>query len=372
MSGNQDTEGKNNWLMKVTVTKSLNVRVGRPSVNAPIYQNLAPGSELEVDGTLYKGDSYDGIDTWLKDAAGNYYWSGGVESAGTQTGFQAPEKTQPTDPVDYRKYIKVQGPMPGENGAQIRIAVLDTGLNVTHMDIKRSNIFLGEIHNSWAEIEDHNGHGTSICGLLCADSHTGNGITGLVPSASLSIFKVLNDDLSVNVGKIADAIRSIVLAGNYDLINMSFNVTEQDYNTIQFDLETLSNDGTIMVAAAGNGEFLATRSFYPAISSSVISAGTIDDNSLQLFKSNGFYKSVDFFFLNEKLKSLSYNSNGYSTIGACSAYTAIVTGLVARLVSSAPPKSERFGFIASQLNSLASPFGNIDNLTPGCLYKTLK
>jgi len=358
--------------MKVTVTKSLNVRVGRPSVNAPSYQYLAPGSELEVDGTLYKGDPYDGIDTWLKDAAGNYYWSGGVESADAQTGLQAQENIQQTDPVDYRKYIKVQGPMPGENGAQIRIAVLDTGLNVTHTDIKRSNIFFGGIHNSWAEIEDHNGHGTSICGLLCAESHTENGITGLVPSALLSIFKVLNDDLSVNVGKIADALRSIVVDGNYDLVNMSFNVTEQDYNTFHPDLETLYNNGTIMVAAAGNGEFLATRSFYPAISSSVISVGTIDDNSLQLFKANGFYKSVDFFFLNEKLKSLSYNSNGYSTIGACSAFTAITTGLVARLLSSAPSKSERFGFIASQLNSLASPFGNIDNLTPGCLYKTLK
>ena len=65
--------------MKITVTKFLNVRVGKPSLNAPCYQYLAPGSELQTDGNLYKGDSYDGIDTWMKDNAGNYYWSGGVE-----------------------------------------------------------------------------------------------------------------------------------------------------------------------------------------------------------------------------------------------------------------------------------------------------
>jgi len=44
--------------MKVTVTKYLNVRVGKPSVNAPCYQYLAPGSELEMHGNLYKGDSF--------------------------------------------------------------------------------------------------------------------------------------------------------------------------------------------------------------------------------------------------------------------------------------------------------------------------
>ena len=65
--------------MKVTVTKYLNVRVGKPSVNAPCYQYLAPGSILDVDGNIYKGDVFDGINTWLKDDSGNYYWVGGLD-----------------------------------------------------------------------------------------------------------------------------------------------------------------------------------------------------------------------------------------------------------------------------------------------------
>ena len=71
--------------MKVTVKVFLNVRVGKPSVNAPCYQYLAPGTELEVDGNLYPGDKFEGIDTWLKDEAGNYYWSGGVNYNPIQT-----------------------------------------------------------------------------------------------------------------------------------------------------------------------------------------------------------------------------------------------------------------------------------------------
>ena len=66
--------------MKVLVKHFLNVRAGKPSVNAPCYQYLAPGSEVEVDGKLYKGDQFEGINTWLKDDVDNYYWSGGVEN----------------------------------------------------------------------------------------------------------------------------------------------------------------------------------------------------------------------------------------------------------------------------------------------------
>ena len=58
--------------MKVTVTKYLNVRVGKASVNAPSYQYLAPGTILEVEDKTYKGDKYEDKDDWLKDAAGNY------------------------------------------------------------------------------------------------------------------------------------------------------------------------------------------------------------------------------------------------------------------------------------------------------------
>ena len=60
--------------MKLIVKdKYLNVRVGRPSINAPCSQYIAPGSEIEVDGLLYKGDPYESIDTWFKDEF--YKWA---------------------------------------------------------------------------------------------------------------------------------------------------------------------------------------------------------------------------------------------------------------------------------------------------------
>ena len=70
--------------MKLTVKVNLNVRVGKPSVNAPCYTYITPGSTLEVDENPYPGDMYDGNDTWYKDDAGNYYWSGGFDNINSQ------------------------------------------------------------------------------------------------------------------------------------------------------------------------------------------------------------------------------------------------------------------------------------------------
>lgn len=66
--------------MKVAVKYYLNVRIGRPSVNAPCQQYLIPGNEIEVDGKLYDGDQFEGTYKWMKDEAGNYYWAGGLIS----------------------------------------------------------------------------------------------------------------------------------------------------------------------------------------------------------------------------------------------------------------------------------------------------
>src|ERR1700744_3156237 len=71
--------------MQVTVKDNeLNVRVGKPSLNAPCNTFLTPGTVIDVDGQLYTGDFYNGINTWLKDSNNNYYWSGGVNDNADQ------------------------------------------------------------------------------------------------------------------------------------------------------------------------------------------------------------------------------------------------------------------------------------------------
>lgn len=80
--------------MDVTVTKYLNVRIGQPSVNAPIHSYLQPGDKLEVDGKQYRGDVYDGNNYWYRDAAGNYYWSGAISAPDVALGEAFSTKTK--------------------------------------------------------------------------------------------------------------------------------------------------------------------------------------------------------------------------------------------------------------------------------------
>src|SRR6186713_2671560 len=100
--------------MKVTVKDNfLNVRIGRPSVNAECHQFLAPGSVIDVDGKLYPGDRFHGIDTWYKDAAGNYYWSGGVGSGDVK--------------FNYNTLLGLPDPICATKGDGVVVAIIDSG-----------------------------------------------------------------------------------------------------------------------------------------------------------------------------------------------------------------------------------------------------
>ena len=122
--------------MKVTVKDYLNVRVGKPSLNAPNFQYLAPGSILEVDGTLYPGDKFEGIDTWYKDEAGNYYWSGGVEKKVEDKKTTESNLVAQIEKIDYRELIKLKNPLANGFGEGVKVAVLDSGIYSNHPDLK--------------------------------------------------------------------------------------------------------------------------------------------------------------------------------------------------------------------------------------------
>lgn len=66
--------------MKGTVIKYLNARKGNPGVNAPVTGILSPGTIIELNANLFRGDCIDGNADWYADFAGNFYWSGGISS----------------------------------------------------------------------------------------------------------------------------------------------------------------------------------------------------------------------------------------------------------------------------------------------------
>lgn len=161
------------------------------------------------------------------------------------------------------------------------IAVIDSGIDISHPDLK-DNIWLNqkEINNNKKDddkngfIDDINGwdfvtntpdpspkfssgwteagvsHGTMIAGIIAARGNNEEGIAGVTWRAKIMALRVLNDK---GEGKISDVIRAIDYATNNgaDIINLSF-VNFNYSEAVQEAIRRAHSAGVMVVAAAGN------------------------------------------------------------------------------------------------------------------------
>ena len=152
------------------------------------------------------------------------------------------------------------------------IAILDTGVDITHPDLK-DNIWQNtqEVEGEMAydddgngivddkygwnfvedyyDLTDYNGHGTHVAGIAAASDNS-IGVIGANPLALIMPVKVMGDKGTADIATIC---RGIIYAAENgaDIINMSFGhigwITETEINAIQKAYQT-----TVLVASAGN------------------------------------------------------------------------------------------------------------------------
>jgi len=259
--------------MKVTITKYLNVRVGKPSVNAPCYQYLAPGSELEVDGHLYPGDKFEGIETWMKDDAGNYYWSGGIEKVHLYSSV--------IQNISDKWWIKdYQIPdiwKMGLMGKGIKIAILDTGISYPHPALDLDPQLFYDASKSPSGVKDNFGHGTHCAGIIKAANNISS-IIGIAYEAILYVGKVTNDDFGDKIEYLVDGI-IWAISQSVDIISISKGDPFGGNGKLEQVINEANRAGILIVAAAGNKEqgFPDDHIYYPARYSATLSVGGVDD-----------------------------------------------------------------------------------------------
>ena len=161
-------------------------------------------------------------------------------------------------------------------GKEIKVAILDTGIDANHSDLKVSGgvSFIGGNFS-----KDPVGHGTMVAGVLASKAN-GFGIIGVAPDVKIYSVQVMDAD-GGNLSSILNGINWSI-KNNMDVISMSFG---SDTNSQIFELALAEayNAGIVLVAAAGNeGEII-----YPAKYTSVIAAGNIDENDLVPFGASG-------------------------------------------------------------------------------------
>jgi subtilisin family serine protease len=341
--------------MKVTVTKYLNVRVGKPSVNAPCYQYLAPGSELEVDGKFYKGDNYEGIDTWMKDEAGNYYWSGGVVDLVIP---ESHNKIQPEINLNMKQSFSWFKNLDIENiwnkydeyGENVTIAVLDSGYDTSNNDLSPGVIGVKALNSPLKEqiidlksslINDTYGHGT-FCASIIGARNTGKYNIGIAPKSKLLIGKLSeNSELDAYTGLdlIIDGIEWAINSGA-EIISISFGKfayqlpPEDNYLLkIQNRFSSIIQDKKVLIfSLSGNNppSKILERENYPASLDGCISVGA--SNKKQLDKITSLSSRTVIHAQGVDVESYDLNSTIKIDSGT-SMSTPIVAGVAALAVS---------------------------------------
>ena len=195
---------------------------------------------------------------------------------------------------------------------QVRIAVIDTGIDYTHPDLKRNmwvnsaelngkkgvdddgNGYVDDVYgydfaNNDADPMDGNGHGTHCAGTIGAVHNDGVGVAGVMDQVTLVPIKFLDDSGS---GSLDAAIQSIDYATkmNVDLMSNSWGGGGRS-EALNEAIKRAADKGIIFTAAAGNSSSNNDSSeSYPANydQPNVISVAALTaQNSLASFSSYG-------------------------------------------------------------------------------------
>lgn len=137
---------------------------------------------------------------------------------------------------------------------EIKVAVLDTGIDYTHVDLKNrvlTDLGYNFVDNS-KNIMDDNGHGTHVSGIIAAEANNNQGITGIAGELDVKLIpvKVLDKDGIGEAEKIAQGIRYAADNGA-DIINLSFGTIDESEEIISA-LKYAKEKGIFIVAASGN------------------------------------------------------------------------------------------------------------------------
>ncbi|WP_191691016.1 S8 family peptidase [Sporosarcina gallistercoris] len=163
-------------------------------------------------------------------------------------------------------------------GAGVKVAILDSGIDVTHRDLKVKGGFCSLSFDCAPDVPytDDNGHGTHVAGIVAALKNN-TGIVGLAPAVDLYSVKAMNAFGSGSTESLVSGIEW-ALKNKMDIINMSITTDDNDV-ALRTALQTAYNKGILIVASVGNnGETTNKAVLYPARYSSVIGVGAVKND----------------------------------------------------------------------------------------------
>jgi uncharacterized protein (DUF2141 family) len=176
-------------------------------------------------------------------------------------------------------------------GASAKIAIIDTGVDLTNTDLSAKIDFSKGYQTTTAQ--DTNGHGTNVAGIAGSLTNNSTGFAGAGYNVRLFTYNIFPDATATSdqqTATVTDEVTAIndAVARGADVISLSLGAAQDygtDFNSAGFDqgehdaIEAAINSGVVVVAAAGNnadggeGGLPHTVLDYPAAYDNVISVG---------------------------------------------------------------------------------------------------
>ncbi|MFE9439524.1 S8 family serine peptidase [Streptomyces sp. NPDC006602] len=175
----------------------------------------------------------------------------------------------------------------GYNGKGVKIAVLDTGVDATHPDLKNQVIAAKNFSTSTND-KDHVGHGTHVASIAAGTgAKSGGKYKGVAPGASILAGKVLDDTGSGDDSGILAGMEWAAEQGA-DVVNLSLGGQDTpELDPLEAEVNKLSDEkGILFAIAAGNSGPESVGS--PGSADAALTVGAVDDkDKLAEFSSTG-------------------------------------------------------------------------------------
>ena len=215
----------------------------------------------------------------------------GILSAQPNNVFTIMDYREPNDEYYYKQWAPSVMRLPqtwrdAQGSSNVRVAVLDTGIDYTHVemdgmvDIDSGYNFSESNHDDENDFMDRHMHGTHVAGIIGAKANNGRGVVGVMWDVDLIPVKVLNDYGTSTEWRIAQGI--LYAAGlmedapiqQADIINMSLGMMSNETPELMEEaVNEAAREGVVIVAASGN---TGDRNVaYPAKFDDVIAVGAL-------------------------------------------------------------------------------------------------
>lgn len=272
-------------------------------------------------------------------------------------------------------------------GANVTVAILDTGLYPHNDFIKKNNRilafkdFVNGIENSY----DDNGHGTHVAGIIGGDGFESEGkYEGIAPLCNIVAVKVLGKNGTGNISDVLAGIQWVLdNKEKYEIKIMNLSVGMEDVegesSVLIKAVDIAWDNDIVVVCAAGNNGPNKSTITTPGISRKVITVGSSDDaqtvsildDLISNYSSRGptkdCIKKPDIVAPGSNIISCNCNNSyspqngvypmqnvGYIKKSGTSMAAPIITGVIARLLSDFPDLSNKdiklsFKYVAQDL-----------------------